>query len=122
MSASQTTQPECWCVYGTRGGGSADYGLEVMTPGCPTHDPANTPAPADRAPCEVCQDDEQECGCYGEDEDCGRCGGSGYAVPDHCCGCGGSPYCVQCSKCGKCGGDCTCPLTVERADGTTFTV
>jgi hypothetical protein len=38
-------QPECWCVYGTRSGGIAAYGIEVQTPGCPAHDPTGTPDP-----------------------------------------------------------------------------
>lgn len=68
-------------------------------------------------PCDVCRDGEAECGCGGEWDDC-RCDGSGWAVPDHCCDCGGSPYCVKCHKCGaECFGSCTCPVTVQLADG-----
>jgi hypothetical protein len=125
-----TPAPECWCVYGTRGGGSENYGIEVEVPGCPTHDPANTAAvkAAEDHVCPLCSqgaDALEECGsCHGEGEDedgrCEHCGGSGRRIPEHCCGCGGSPYCIQCSTCKKCGADCRCVLTVHRADGTTI--
>ncbi|MFC1418551.1 hypothetical protein [Streptacidiphilus cavernicola] len=63
----------------------------------------------------------EECGCYGEDDDCTHCGGAGERVPDHCCDCGGNEY--QCTCCGKCGsqnvGTCGCKLTVRTADGGT---
>lgn len=125
-------QPECWCVYGTCGGGIENFGLEVVTPGCPTHDPQNTPAPADPAdaePCDVCADGPQDCtSCDGSGEDgggfdCTACYGSGTRIPDHCCACGGSPYCNCCSKCGaRCVGDCRCSITVQMHDGSTRTV
>ncbi|WP_037605822.1 hypothetical protein [Streptacidiphilus rugosus] len=70
----------------------------------------------------VCYDRE-DCGCYGEDDYCTFCGGSGERVPDHCCDCGGGVY--DCTCCGQCGGSvetCSCPLTVQRADGSTLTV
>jgi hypothetical protein len=33
------TEPECWCPYGTRGGGIEEFGREYTEPGCPAHDP-----------------------------------------------------------------------------------
>lgn len=70
--------------------------------------------------CEVCADGPEECGCYGDlGSDCPRCGGSGYAIPEHCCDCGGSPYCQCCRKCGvSCAGNCTCPIEVVRLNGS----
>jgi hypothetical protein len=131
MNADDDT-PQCWCVYGTRGGGSENYGLEVVTPGCPTHDSQNTPAaddPRDREPCEICAGEDpdawRECGhCDGSGEDwtgtaCAACGGEGEVIIEHCCGCGGSPYCNCCTKCGAvCVADCRCPIQVQRHDGT----
>jgi hypothetical protein len=41
-TAEQSTAaagPECWCPYGTRGGGIENYGREYTQPGCPAHDP-----------------------------------------------------------------------------------
>ena len=79
--------------------------------------------------CNVCVHGQQECGnCDGSGDDgsswgCLTCGGSGEVVPDHCCACGGSPYCNCCRTCGaECIGDCTCPVTVQRADGSTLTL
>lgn len=66
----------------------------------------------------------EECGCYGEDEGCCSCGGSGERTPDHCCDCGGNVY--QCACCGKCGstniGTCPCRMTIQLADGGTKTI
>ncbi len=36
---ARTAESDCWCVYGTCGGGIENYGIEVTTPGCPAHDP-----------------------------------------------------------------------------------
>lgn len=109
-----TATPECWCVYG-RGG------REVETPGCPAHDP-NGPKPYERPAdhvCERCAEGPTECGCYGEDENCSACGGTGECIPEHCCDCGGSPYCQCCKACGSPNaGQCGCPITVQRSDGT----
>ncbi|MFG2245521.1 hypothetical protein [Spirillospora sp. NPDC048823] len=75
-------------------------------------------------PCVVCADGPQECSCYGEDPECMLCGGSGEAVPEHCCDCEVvGPYCVACHRCGaSCAGNCSCPITIERADGTHVTL
>lgn len=126
---SQTTtadlKPACWCTYGREG-------LELIHPGCPEHDPENTPAQetgGEPIECETCADGWEDCGnCDGSGEDmyggtdegCDRCGGRGEIIPDHCCACGGSPYCQCCPKCGSPNaGHCACPITVQRADGTT---
>ncbi|WP_157251078.1 hypothetical protein [Nonomuraea typhae] len=67
-------------------------------------------------PCDVCREDEEECGCDGDG--CYSCDGSGYRIPEHCCDCGGSPYCVKCHTCGvECIGECRCPVTVQLSDG-----
>jgi hypothetical protein len=120
---SEPTQavPVCWCVYGREG-------REVETPGCPAHDPNGPTGPKPyRVPddhvCERCAEGPEECGCYGEDEDCPACGGTGEHIPDHCCVCGGSPYCQCCKGCGAPNaGGCGCPITVQRSDGTTKTL
>ena len=71
---TDTETPECWCVYGTRGGGSENYGLEVVTPGCPTHDPTGAPATSRShdEPCEICAGEAPSAFV-----DCGDCDGSG---------------------------------------------
>lgn len=117
------TKPACWCAYGTEGGEFTRF----SHPGCPTHDPQNTPTDSNSADgepieCDTCQEGEQDCGCDG-DPDCSTCGGTGYCIPDHCCACGGSPYCTCCSKCGSPNaGTCSCTITIQRADGTTTTL
>jgi len=81
-------------------------------------------------PCPVCADGPVECSsCYGDGVngggyECTRCGGSGQAIPDHCCDCRTvGPYCMRCHKCGaECAGNCRCPITVTRADGTVATL
>lgn len=118
-------EPACWCVYGREG-------REVETPGCPAHDPQNTPRVVEREvePCEVClyeREDCHECGGdgddgYASDGRCFGCGGSGEVVPDHCCFCGGSPYCDCCKHCGECIAACSCPVVVELHDGGTLTL
>ena len=72
-------------------------------------------------PCDICTE-PGPCDCDDPDE-CERCYGSGVYVPEHCCVCGGSPYCVCCRACGaECIGECKCPVTVQRADGSTLTL
>lgn len=126
---SEITKPACWCTYGRDG-------LEFMHPGCPVHDPQNTPTDsksADGEPieCDTCTDGWEDCGaCDGSGEDmeaygdaCSYCGGRGQVIPDHCCVCGGSPYCQCCSKCGSPNaGTCSCTMTVQMSDGTTRTL
>lgn len=65
-----------------------------------------------------------DCDCDGQWEgECHNCWGAGGYVPDHCCACGGSPYCQCCPTCGaSCVGNCTCPLPVTLANGTTLIV
>jgi hypothetical protein len=92
--------------------------------------PACHPAAGDREmpPCDICAEGGDECGaCDGSGEDdgfaiCWRCGGTGWAVPEHCCLCGGSPYCNCCHRCGKCIGECPCPVEVQLADGSVRTL
>jgi hypothetical protein len=45
IESGGSEQPECWCAYGTRGGGIEEYGREYTEPGCPMHDPDGTPEP-----------------------------------------------------------------------------
>jgi hypothetical protein len=135
MTETATTdqpQPECWCAYGNEG---TEF-TRFPHPGCPAHDPQNTPPQTpdadDEIECETCRDGWEDCGnCDGSGDDmdagtaegCYRCGGSGEVIPSHCCACGGSPYCNCCSKCGaSCVAKCRCPITVQMADGSTRTV
>jgi hypothetical protein len=84
----------------------------------------------ERRSCEICLYDREDChACDGIGDDgydpwgCPSCGGSGVVTPDHCCACGGSPYCTCCPACGaECIGECRCPVTVQRADGSTITL
>lgn len=119
----------CWCAYGWEG---TEF-TRFPHPGCPEHDPDNTPAttPAtddrEMEPCDVCRTEWDDCGsCDGSGEDdyagdgcCRDCGGTGGCVPNHCCRCGGNEYnCVCCSSCGGDAGRCSCPIPVQTADGS----
>jgi hypothetical protein len=89
--------------------------------------PAASAAEDDR--CGICAEERVDCGnCdgsgedmdFGTDEGCEHCGGRGEKIPEHCCNCGGGEYdCHCCSTCGGYAGTCSCPIPVERADGTT---
>jgi hypothetical protein len=121
-------KPDCWCSYGTEAGEFTRF----PTPGCPEHDPANTPPQAnaeeDIEPCDICDGPEDECG-YCQDGDdgspdgrCFHCGGYGFVTPHHCCRCGGSPYCDCCPTCKRCIAACGCPIDVQMSDGTVRTL
>jgi hypothetical protein len=81
---------------------------------------------ANEEPCDICASEREECDCweFGEEESCGRCGGSGFYVPTHCCACGGGEYdCICCPRCGAQNvGTCPCTLTVQAHDGGTITL
>jgi len=98
-----TSCPEC--------GGCENTGTQPCQPDASTREMPD---------CEICADPEV-CDCLDPDE-CSACYGTGQYVPEHCCLCGGSPYCNCCRTCGECVGTCSCPVTVQLADGGTLTL
>lgn len=121
--------PACWCAYGTEGGEFTRFPY----PGCPAHDPDNTPPATadDDEPCWTCANEWEDChSCEGGGDDdyapdgrCYDCGGSGGRVPTHCCRCGGGEYnCLCCSTCDGDASVCLCKIPVQMSDGSTRTV
>lgn len=123
---TEVVQEQCRACGHRYGGKASDEQLGTHLADCPG--PCDScglmrhagPCP-EPYPCDICEDGEEECGCYGEDRHCMSCGGSGYRIPEHCCACGAGPYCQCCRRCGaRCLGSCRCPIEVRGFDGETI--